>query len=483
MSRALVVGGGLAGLTGALALAEAGMQVTVVDAAARAGGKTGSDADSAGVLRDHGMHIFPGWYKNLRRVLAQVGAAGALVDHHQVAYLERGKYPELRIFKETSSLGNNLHNIFRGPLPWYRNALYFYFLIDLAAQSFDERRFLDRVSETGFLYDRWYRDEAVARFCQANILHAASVNADEVSAMSWQHVVRYWLASPRPFFSVVNGTLQGQIIDPFVAALQARGVTFEPDRKVVKLEMAGGKISGVRWQSSAGATGVATADRYLVAAPLEAVGMLVDDDVYAADPDLGTVHRLEAEPMSGFYVDLSSKIPGLEDNFLFLLDSKYGLSVIDTTPAAPHSSLSIVVSDFGPLRSLSPALVMPLVLEELAAYLPIPPADIVRTALHDNVSAPLYINTAGSWPDRPEARTQIPNLYLAGDYCQNPVDLATMEGAVVSALIAAKELADDEGLLVSGPELPPEVPPLLLRLLIKLTAPLAAVAWLRARWG
>jgi len=58
-----------------------------------------------------------------------------------------------------------------------------------------------------------------------------------------------------------------------------------------------------------------------------------------------------------------------------------------------------------------------------------------------------------------------------------------MEGAVVSAQIAAKELAHDEGLLVAGPELPPEYPRPLLRLLVKLTAPLAALAWLRTRWG
>jgi uncharacterized protein with NAD-binding domain and iron-sulfur cluster len=42
---------------------------------------------------------------------------------------------------------------------------------------------------------------------------------------------------------------------------------------------------------------------------------------------------------------------------------------------------------------------------------------------------PLLINTAGSWADRPEAVTDVENLFLASDYVRTHTDLATMEGA------------------------------------------------------
>ena len=42
---------------------------------------------------------------------------------------------------------------------------------------------------------------------------------------------------------------------------------------------------------------------------------------------------------------------------------------------------------------------------------------------------PLLINTRGSWADRPDATTRIPNLFLAADYVRTNTDLATMEGA------------------------------------------------------
>jgi uncharacterized protein with NAD-binding domain and iron-sulfur cluster len=42
---------------------------------------------------------------------------------------------------------------------------------------------------------------------------------------------------------------------------------------------------------------------------------------------------------------------------------------------------------------------------------------------------PLLINTAGSWADRPDAVTRVPNLFLASDFVRTNTDLATMEGA------------------------------------------------------
>jgi hypothetical protein len=42
---------------------------------------------------------------------------------------------------------------------------------------------------------------------------------------------------------------------------------------------------------------------------------------------------------------------------------------------------------------------------------------------------PLLVNTAGSWANRPDAVTRIPNLFLASDYVRTHTDLATMEAA------------------------------------------------------
>jgi uncharacterized protein with NAD-binding domain and iron-sulfur cluster len=58
---------------------------------------------------------------------------------------------------------------------------------------------------------------------------------------------------------------------------------------------------------------------------------------------------------------------------------------------------------------------------------------------------PLLVNTKGSWEDRPEAATAIPNLFLASDYVRTNIDLATMEGANESARSAVNALLDRTG--------------------------------------
>jgi uncharacterized protein with NAD-binding domain and iron-sulfur cluster len=60
-------------------------------------------------------------------------------------------------------------------------------------------------------------------------------------------------------------------------------------------------------------------------------------------------------------------------------------------------------------------------------------------------ATPLLINTAGSWKDRPEAATDIPNLFLAGDFVRTNVDLATMEGANESGRMAANAILESAG--------------------------------------
>jgi phytoene dehydrogenase-like protein len=483
-TSALVIGGGLAGLTAALELADHGLRVAVLEASLRAGGKVGSDPDRDGVPRDHGIHIFPGWYVNTRRVLQRVGALGSLVDHHRVAYLRPKQFPRLRHLVEPRSFASGLANTFRGPLPWWQAMLYQYFMLDLAGRSLDEDHVLDRISQIGLLNSRWYRDEAVAAFLESNIMHAASVYADEISARSWQRIVRYWLRTPSPFFSTVVGDLQTRVVAPLLRALAARGVTVATDRRVVELRVDGGAVVGARWTASAGDGGVAAADRYLLCTPLETIQSLVQDAVYGAAPDLGSVKRLASQPMSGFFVPLPVKIPHLGSDFVFLMDSEHSLSVIDVTPDGAATTLACVVGDFGPLRSLSDAAITDLLLAELARFLPLPappPGGRLTAHLHRNVDQPLFINTCGSWADRPGSRTALRNLYLAGDYCQNAIDLACMEGAVCSALDAARAVLADSGVASDGAARPPERSRLRYRWLTLAAAPAMVVPWLRAR--
>src|SRR5690242_9351407 len=55
---------------------------------------------------------------------------------------------------------------------------------------------------------------------------------------------------------------------------------------------------------------------------------------------------------------------------------------------------------------------------------------------------PLMINTSGSLQYRPEASTEIPNLFLASDYVKTYTDVACMEAANEAARRAVNALLD-----------------------------------------
>jgi hypothetical protein len=128
-------------------------------------------------------------------------------------------------------------------------------------------------------------------------------------------------------------------------------------------------------------------------------------------------------------------------------------------------------------------------LEEISEYLPISPDDIEAWELNPNLDVPLFINTIGAWSNRPRPKTQIQNLYLAGDFVKNAIDLACMEGAVSSALEAAAQILGDNGETGSLPvvQIPPEWPRALLVFARILMVPAVAlargIAWLEEKFS
>ena len=62
------------------------------------------------------------------------------------------------------------------------------------------------------------------------------------------------------------------------------------------------------------------------------------------------------------------------------------------------------------------------------------------------------MNTVGSWQYRPvpglygeDGGVTFENFYLAGDYCRSSVDIVSLEGAVMTARMAACAIAEQAG--------------------------------------
>jgi len=477
---AIVVGGGLSGMVIARELALRNWHVVLLERSKRLGGKAGSEIKN-GRLVEHGYHVFPRWYPNVRAIVERIGVK--LVDFDRYHFLLPREYPRKITVRGPSGLGAVWYNTFHGILPWYHNVLFFYSVLDMISRPLSAKLFLDHVSQVGLLRGKWYASESVAQLGQENVLKASAIPFYDLSAMTAKRISSYWVRQAKPFLSVLPGDLQTTFINPQVRELEALGVEIRYDSEVSGLVMNNDAVAAVALRNGTHVS----ADAYALCTPFEVTRSWLSDSVYEADPELGNMHFLEAQPMAALHLRLRKSLHDLPREHVFFHGSHYALSLIDVSRIWPElaggkSELSFISSNFGPLNAVSAEGAKDLLLEEIGEYLPITPADVESWELNPNTDVPLFINTIGAWPNRPQPKSKIRNLYIGGDYVKNAIDLACMEGAVSASLETARQILGDHGETKSPPvvQTPPQWPRVLMVAARILLIPPVAVARLLA---
>lgn len=215
---AIIVGGGLAGMTVARELTLRGWHVLLLECSKRLGGKAGSDLKS-GRLVEHGYHVFPQWYPNVRSILVRINVK--LIDFDRYHFLLPGGYPNRVTVLGPSGFSAMWHYIFNGLLPWYHNLLYIYSVLDMISRPLSEKKFLDQVSQIGLIRGKWYTSESVAEMGQENVLKASAIPVYDLSAMTAKRIASFWVRQASPFLSILPGDLQTVFIEPQVRELEA----------------------------------------------------------------------------------------------------------------------------------------------------------------------------------------------------------------------------------------------------------------------
>jgi uncharacterized protein with NAD-binding domain and iron-sulfur cluster len=269
-------------------------------------------------------------------------------------------------------------------------------------------------------------------------------------------------------------------IDPWVIYLRSRGVRFVVGRAVDGLDVRGGRIVSARSHDARGRRHRIDADWFVAAMPAERARRLWDAPVLAVDPALKGMDDLFVDWMAGIQFFLKRKADLVHGHISFI-DAPWALTALtqgqfwgsrtfarDYGDGTAVDALSVDISDwdsrgilFGkPAKECSPEEIAKEVWAQIMMHgsaAKVLSADMVHSWFLDpgivydkrrgrnrNVT-PLLVNTVGTWDKRPTARSKIPNLFLAGDYVQTNVDLATMEGANESARAAVNALLDASG--------------------------------------
>jgi len=468
MPDVIIVGSGLAGISAATRLMEQGFDITLYEQNDFLGGNLGAHRDGEeDDPHEHCYHMYLNWYNNFWQFMREIDALDKFIPSRVIGYRRPGDKQTRQGLTNAGSLATVLTNMFNGVAPPADQFISAYSLLDLIGTQAMSGKVLEQTSVNNFFRTRGYSTDASIDVSTRTLAEAFASPSYLSSARSYQSLIKYGYRHPAPSLWLLTQNTNEAIFEPWEKHLQARakklGRSFDIQRRtrVEKLHLTHGEVRELTIgtmpanpTTEGGAAIEATDLRkvevrgdLLLAVPPRALGRLVSPEVAARAPDLEKVRLLRSEPMISLDLYFKRKIPGLNNNITVLLDSKYTLSLLDnslvwTNPPAGGSFLNVISSNADLIVDYPNDVILDIVLKELQRFLDFQLDEVNRDRCHvqTNVGEELFVNQVGSWDNRPKATCDIPNLFLAGDFCQTFVDVVTVEGAVVSGLNAAEAL-------------------------------------------
>jgi NAD(P)-binding Rossmann-like domain/Flavin containing amine oxidoreductase len=498
-----VAGGGLAGMTAALRLAERGYRVKLYEQKSMLGGNLASRPAADGVDLDIYPHMFLSWYHNFWRMLEEAGVDRdeAFVPFASVKQLRRGQYPRFTSLTDAYSPRYMFRNLFSGVGPPADMFVFWYATVDLLAERLNPTMVLDNVSVTGFMHARPYMTERAAKACDNFITLVWAIPSYLTSAEDYRTYLAYSVSSYKPPCMFAKGSALQQVIGPLTTALENAGVEIARSVEITSVSCEDGRVTEIGLRRVAfdaesytwvgdGDAWTEEVDELVLAVPPLVLSSLVragepGERIVEAVPKLAELSRLRSQNIPILHVYFTRKLRPIPPEPVGLYGSRLALAFTDISETWPDLAGSTVLS-----VSASDPYALPgtgadndafAILSELAEFVDFDPGlrwgessdvDWTRTRYEPNTDSQLFINETGIDVWRPAAAVdEIANLYLAGNFCANRIGMMTVESAVASGLEAARAIVERRG--IGAP--------------VEIIEPSAGVealyVWLRYVWG
>jgi hydroxysqualene dehydroxylase len=434
--RVCVVGGGLAGMAAALACADAGAAVTLVERRRRLGGATWSFRHN-GLWFDNGQHVFLRCCTAYRAFLERLGVADRvrLQSRLDVPVIAPGgrttRLRRSRLLPAPAHLGRSLlayrHLGIRDRLR-LGSAAFALRRVDVDAAETDQQTFGEWLGRHGqspaaqaALWDL---------ICRPTVNVPATEASLALAAMVFQTgLLTDAAAADMGWAAVPLGVLHG---DAGLRALERAGVQVLPGAPVTGIDPPRGEdgftvtVAGTR----------RAADAVVVAVPHTAVAGLATELAGLADlADIG--ERLGVSPIVNVHVVYDRRVTDLEFAAGVGTDVQF---VFDRTAGSGLERgqyLAVSLSAADPYMDRSSDEVKATVVAGLAELFPRARTARVVDALVSREPAATFRGVPGSRAARPPSTTAVPGLVLAGAWTATGWP-ATMEGAVRSGNAAAR---------------------------------------------
>jgi zeta-carotene desaturase len=446
----IVIGGGLAGLSSAVALAEAGFRVRLLEKRPHLGGRAASYVLPGGETVDNCQHVTLGCCTNLEDFYRRVGAA------NQIRFFDRLLFaaPDGRRGTIASvALPPPLHMapsfVFFPLLGWADKRAIAQALLaiarsggrpaDLSAGGAGEN-----VTMLAWLQKHRQTDRAIRRFWEVILVSALDEELDRIDARYGIDV--FWKA----FLSTRGGCRVGiprvplgELYEGCRKALAGQGGEVQLRAGVRGFQVVDGRVEGLEREDGT----VETADYYLAAVPQDILPELLPAQVVEREPMFMNLRNLRTSPITGVHLWFDRTV--MSEPFLTLLDSTtqwvFNKTQLYGGGEGGDQYLQLVISASYSLASRSRQEIIALCLEELRDVLPATrEATLIKGTVVKEMSA-TFSPAPGSDRWRPVQKSPLSGLFLAGDWTLTGWP-STMEGAVRSGYLAAEAILSDAGM-------------------------------------
>ncbi|MGB3655546.1 MAG: 9,9'-di-cis-zeta-carotene desaturase [Rivularia sp. (in: cyanobacteria)] len=470
--RVAIVGAGLAGLSCAVDLADAGCEIEIFESRPFIGGKVGSWVDSDGNHLEMGLHVFFGCYYQLFDLMKKVGAFENLrPKEHTHNFINRGgrtgaldfrfltgaPFNGLKAFFTTSqlSLQDKVQNsLALATSPVVRGLVDF----DGAMRNIRE---LDKIS-----FAEWFRSHggnngSIEKMWNPIAYALGFIDCENMSARCMLTIFQLFAARTEASqLRMLEGSPQEYLHQPIFNYLQARGTKIYTRRQVREI-----KFSEIEGKTQVDGLVVAngdtqehiTADAYIAACDVPGITRLLPPD-WRKWSEFDNIYKLDAVPVATVQLRFDGWVTEMHDaHKRKQLQQAAGIDNLLYTPDADFSC-------FADLALTSPAdyyregsgSLMQLVLtpgdpfikknnEEIAKHVLSQVHELFPSSRELNMTwysvvklaQSLYREAPGMDVYRPHQKTPLENFFLAGSYTQQDY-IDSMEGATISGRRAAK---------------------------------------------
>ena len=462
--RVIIAGAGLAGLSCAKYLVDAGHTPIVLERRDVLGGKVAAWQDEDGDWYETGLHIFFGAYPNMLQLFKELDIEDHLQWKEHTMIFNRpekaGTYSRFD-FPDLPAPINGMIAILRNNdmLSWPEKIRFGIGLIPamLRGQGYVEA--MDR-----YTWSEWMERQNMPKRVEKEVFIAMSkalnfVNPNEISATILLTALNRFLQEKNGSkMAFLDGSPTERLCQPMVDYITERGgeVRLNAPLKEILLNE-DGTVRGYLIRGLNGAEEeMLTAEAYVSAMPVDPLKLMLPSSWQEMD-FFKQLEGLEGVPVINVHLWFDRKLTDI-DHLLFSRSDLLSVYADMSNTCrgyedAEKSMLELVLAPAKDWIGRSDEAIIEATMEELKQLFPQHftgdnPAKLLKSHV---VKTPrsVYKATAGRQANRPSQKTPINNFYLTGDYTMQQY-LASMEGAVLSGKLTAQEISQSQSQPSSG---------------------------------